>query len=94
MKFITAIIQPNQLESVKKELADVDVNLMTITRLVGQKRQKKAEEIYSRIEETGGLRNKVQLDIAISDDFAESTIEAIVKGAHIDAASDNRIFVF
>lgn len=94
MKFITAIIQPHQLESVKKELADVDVNLMTITRVVEHKRRKQAKEIYSRTEETGDLMNKVQLDIAISDDFAESTIAAIVKGAHIDAASQDRIFVF
>ena len=46
MKLITAIIQPHKLEAVKKELEAVDVNLMTVTNVVGQGRQKGVTEIY------------------------------------------------
>lgn len=94
MEFITAIIQTNQLEAVKKELADMQVNLMTVTRVMEKKRERKVEEIYGRPGETTGLISKVQLDIAVNDNFADSIIKAIVKGARIDQASQDRIFVF
>ena len=41
MKFITAIIQPNKLEAVKRELEAVEVNLMTVTSVVEPRRHKK-----------------------------------------------------
>lgn len=93
MKLIIAIIQPHKLESVKKELEDVGVNLMTVTNVVGQGRQKGVTEIYRGAKEAGGLLNKVRLDIAVNDDFVEPTIEAITKGAHTGSVGDGKIFV-
>ena len=40
MKYIVAIIQPHKLEEVKLALEAVDVNLMTVTNVLGQGRQK------------------------------------------------------
>ncbi len=94
MRFITAIIQPQRLEAVKKELEGVDLNLMTVTSVIGQKRP---ENIAGNHDGAGFMRgpvNKIRLDITISEDFVESTIEAIVKGAHIDDAGCDQIFVF
>ncbi len=36
MKLVIAIIQPHKLEAVKRELEAVEVNLMTVTNVVGQ----------------------------------------------------------
>lgn len=94
MKFIIAIIPSHKLEAVKKELEAVEVNLMTVTSAVDQSRKKNVKEIYRSLEEKSGLLNKVRLDTAINEDFVEPTIEAIVKGARIDAVSEDRIFVF
>lgn len=94
MKFIIAIIPSHKLEAVKKELKAVEVNLMTVTSAVDQSRKKNVKEIYRSLEEKSGLLNKVRLDTAINEDFVEPTIEAIVKGARIDAVSEDRIFVF
>ena len=94
MKFIIAIIPSYKLKAVKRELEAMDVNLMTVTSAVYQRRQKNVKDIYVNAEETSGLLNKVRLDIAINEDFVEPTIEAIVKGASIDAVSEDRIFVF
>lgn len=93
MKLVIAIIQPHKLEAVKKELEAVGVNLMTVTNVVGQGRQKGVTEIYRGAKEAGGLLNKVRLDIAVNEAFVDPTIDAIVKGAHTGSVGDGKIFV-
>ncbi|MDP2855026.1 MAG: P-II family nitrogen regulator [Smithellaceae bacterium] len=93
MKLVIAIIQPHKLEAVKKELEAVDVNLMTVTNVLGQGRQKGVTEIYRGAKEAGGLLNKVRLDIAVNEAFVDPTIDAIVKGAHTGSVGDGKIFV-
>jgi len=93
MKLIIAIIQPHKLDSVKAALEDVDINLMTVTNVLGQGRQKGHTEIYRGAKEAGGLLNKVRLDIAVSENFVEPAIKAITKGAHTGDVGDGKIFV-
>ena len=93
MKLVVAIIQPHKLEAVKKELEAVEVNLMTVTNVLGQGRQKGLTEIYRGAKEAGGLLNKVRLDIAVNEAFVEPTITAIIKGAHTGSVGDGKIFV-
>jgi nitrogen regulatory protein P-II 1 len=93
MKLIIAIIQPHKLDSVKAALENVDVNLMTVTNVLGQGRQKGLTEIYRGAKEAGGLLNKVRLDIAVNEDFVEPTIKAITRGAHTGDVGDGKIFV-
>ncbi len=93
MKLIIAIIQTHKLEFVKRELEAVDVNLMTVTNVLGQGRQKGVTEIYRGAKEAGGLLNKVRLDIAVNEDFVEPTIKAITKGAHTGNVGDGKIFI-
>ena len=93
MKLIIAIIQPHRLNAVKKELEAVEVNLMTVTNVLGLGRQKGLTEIYRGAKEAGGLLNKVRLDIAVNEDFVEPTIMAITKGAHTGDVGDGKIFV-
>ena len=93
MKLVIAIIQPHKLEAVKRELEAVDVNLMTVTNVLGQGRQKGVTEIYRGAKEAGGLLNNVRLDIAVNEDYVEPTIQAINKGAHTGSVGDGKIFV-
>jgi len=93
MKLIIAIIQPHKLEAVKRELEAVDVNLMTVTNVVGQGRQKGVTEVYRGAKEAGGLLNKVRLDIAVNEAFVEPTIDAVTRGAHTGSVGDGKIFV-
>jgi len=93
MKLIIAIIQPHKLEAVKRELEAVGVNLMTVTSVLGQGRQKGHTEIYRGAKEAGGLLTKVRLDIATNDEFMEPTIKAITKAAHTGDVGDGKIFV-
>jgi len=43
---ITAIIQPHKLEDVLDELYKEDINLVTVTEVMGHGRQKGVTEVY------------------------------------------------
>lgn len=93
MKLIIAIIQPHKLDSVKAALEDVDINLMTVTNVLGQGRQKGHTEIYRGAKEAGGLLNKIRLDIAVNENYVEPAIAAITRGAHTGDVGDGKIFI-
>ena len=93
MKMITAIIQPHRLEEVKKALYDADVNLITVSEVLGHGRQKGVDEYYRGSKETGNLLRKIRLDIAVNENFVEPTIKAIIKGARTGKIGDGKIFV-
>jgi nitrogen regulatory protein P-II 1 len=93
MKMIVAIIQPYKLEEVLEELYKVDVNLVTVSEVMGHGRQKGVTEVYRGVKEMGNLLRKIRLDIAVNEDFAEPTINAILKGAKTGQVGDGKVFV-
>jgi nitrogen regulatory protein P-II 2 len=93
MKLIIAIIQPSKLEGVKEELYKQEVNLITVSEVMGHGRQKGITEVYRGAKETGNLLRKIRLEIAVNEDFVEPTIKAIVKGAKTGETGDGKIFV-
>ena len=97
MKLIIAIIQPAKLEDVKVALSDVEVVRLTIMDVQGFGRQKGSQtELYRGHEISVSLLRKVQLQIAVNDEFVEPTIEAIVKGGRTGETGemgDGKIFV-
>jgi len=93
MKLIIAIIQPYKLEEVKEELYKAQINLLTVSEVLGHGRQKGVAEVYRGSKETGNLLRKVRLEIAVNDDFVEPTIKAIEKGAKTGETGDGKIFV-
>lgn len=96
MKFIIAIIQPSKLEDVKAALQEVEVVRLTIMDVQGFGRQKGQTEAYRGHEVALNLLRKVQLQIAVNDQFVEPTINAIIKGGRTGAggeAGDGKIFV-
>jgi nitrogen regulatory protein P-II 2 len=93
MKLIIAIIQPYKLEEVKEELYKAEINLITVSEVLGHGRQKGVTEIYRGIKETGNLLKKIRLEIAVNDNFVEPTVKAIVKGAKTGETGDGKIFI-
>ena len=93
MKLIIAIIQPYKLEEVKEELYKAEVNLITVSEVMGHGRQKGITEVYRGTRETGNLLKKIRLEIAVNDNFAEATVKAIIKGAKTGETGDGKIFV-
>ena len=93
MKLIIAIIQPYRLEQVKEQLYAAEVNLITVSEVLGHGRQKGVTEVYRGFKETGNLIRKIRLEIAVNDSFVEPTIQAITKGAQTGEMGDGKIFV-
>jgi nitrogen regulatory protein P-II 1 len=93
MKMIVAIIQPSRLDDVRDELYKAEVNLMTVTEVLGHGRQMGITEVYRGAREMGNLLRKVRLEIAVNDKFVEPTIKAIIKGAKTGETGDGKIFV-
>ncbi|MBF0494135.1 MAG: P-II family nitrogen regulator [Candidatus Omnitrophica bacterium] len=93
MKLVIAIIQPYKLEDVKRELYKAEVNLITVSEVLGHGRQKGITEVYRGAKETGNLLKKVRLEIAVNDNFLEPTIKAIETGARTGETGDGKIFV-
>ena len=96
MKLIIAIIQPSKLESVKQALSEVEVFRLTVLDVQGFGRQRGHAETYRGHEIGVNLLRKVQLQIAVNDDFVEPTIAAIVNGGRSGAQGeigDGKIFV-
>ena len=93
MKLVIAIIQPHKLEDVKEELYKADVNLITVSEVLGHGRQKGIAEVYRGFKETGNLLRKIRLEIAVNDNFVEPTVKAITKGARTGETGDGKIFI-
>ena len=96
VKLIIAIIQPSKLESVKEALSEVEVFRLTVLDVQGFGRQRGHAETYRGHEIAVNLLRKVQLQIAVNDDFVEPTIAAIVKGGRTGERGeigDGKIFV-
>ena len=96
MKLIIAIIQPSKLEAVKAALTEVEVFRLTVMDVQGFGRQKGHTELYRGHEFSVNLLRKVQLQIAVNDQFVEPTINAIIKGGRTGSSGeigDGKIFV-
>jgi nitrogen regulatory protein P-II 1 len=96
VKLIIAIIQPANLESVKAALTDVEVFRLTIMDCQGFGRQRGKSDSYGSDDFTANLRRKVQLQIAVNEQFVEPTINAIIKGGRTGQKGeigDGKIFV-
>lgn len=93
MKMITAIIQPERLDEVKDALFAIEVRRMTVSRVRGCGQQGGFEESYRGQIYKVNLLDKVQIQIAVNEDFVEPTVKAIIGAAKSGSIGDGKIFV-
>ncbi len=96
LKLIIAIVQPSRLEAVKEALSEVEVFRLTVVDCQGFGRQKGQAASYRGPEFAVNLLRKVQLQIAVNEEFVEPTIQAILKGAKTSEKGqigDGKIFI-
>jgi nitrogen regulatory protein P-II 2 len=93
MKYIIAIIQPDRLDEVVEALTEAEINLMTVSDVMGRGRQKGVAEVYRSHVEPGGLLRKIKVEIAVNDEYVQPTIDAVVRGARTGNIGDGKIFV-
>jgi nitrogen regulatory protein P-II 1 len=94
MKLITAIIQEDKLDEVREALIQADVTRISVSRISGHGRQEDID-IYRGRRIAPNLLPKIRIEIAVSENFVERTIETILASArHGDGEiGDGKIFV-
>ena len=93
MKLITAVIKPFRLDDVRNALAEVGAQGMTVTEVKGFGRQRGHTELYRGAEYVVDFLPKAKIEVAVSDDMVERTVEAIVESAKTGKVGDGKIFV-
>ena len=96
MKLIIAIIQPNRLEAVKEALTEVEVYRLTVMDCQGFGRQKGQTGVYRGHQFSVNLLRKVQLQIAVNEEFVQPTVDAILRGGRSGEKGeigDGKIFI-
>jgi nitrogen regulatory protein P-II 2 len=93
MKYIIGVIQPDRLDDVLQRLLEKDINLVTVSSVIGRGRQQGVAEVYRSHKEPGNLLKKVRLEVAVNEDFVDKTIDAIIGGARTGQIGDGKIFV-
>nr|WP_321442813.1 P-II family nitrogen regulator [uncultured Cohaesibacter sp.] len=93
MKFIIAIIKPFKLEAVREALSAEGVEGLTVTEVKGFGRQRGHTEIYRGTEYSVSFLPKLKIEVAVTSDKVEKTVEAISKAAATGQIGDGKIFV-
>ena len=93
MKLITAVVRPERLRAVKEALFRAGVTGMTLSRVRGHGGEHEVIEQYRGSAVLFEFRDKVRIEMAVSEPFVEATIEAIVSAAQTGEVGDGKIFV-
>ena len=90
---IEAVIQPHKLETVRKALADIGVDGMTVTEVRGHGRQKGHKEVYRGREYQVDLLPKTIIELVASDTRKDEIVRTLVDAARSGEIGDGKIFV-
>jgi nitrogen regulatory protein P-II 2 len=93
MKLVTAIVKPFRLDDVRNALSEVGIQGMTVSEVKGFGRQRGHTELYRGAEYVVDFLPKAKIEVAVSDDMVERTVEAIVDSARTGKVGDGKIFV-
>ena len=93
MKMVTAVIKPFKLDDVREALSTIGVQGITVSEVKGFGRQKGHTELYRGAEYVVDFLPKTKVEVAVSAEMVEQTIEAISVSAQTGNIGDGKIFV-
>ncbi len=93
MKLVVAIIKPFKLDEVREALTGLGIQGLTVSEVKGFGRQKGQTEIYRGAEYSVSFLPKVKVEVAVTDELADSVVDAIQKAANTGRIGDGKIFV-
>ena len=93
MKIVMAIIKPFKLDAVRDALTAAGVQGMTVTEVKGYGRQKGHTEIYRGAEYAVSFLPKIKIEVAVSADQVDKTVDAITAAAKTGQIGDGKIFI-
>jgi nitrogen regulatory protein P-II 1 len=93
VKLIVTVVRPERLTAVKEALFRVRVTGMTLSRASGHGGEREIVEHYRGSSVVLEFREKVRIEMAVSEPFVQPTIEAILDAARTGDVGDGKIFV-
>ena len=93
MKLVIAIVRPEKANDVLAALWRADVKGLSISRVQGHGGETERVETYRGTTVKMELSEKVRFEIAVSDDFVDPTIDALLEGARTGEVGDGKVFV-
>ena len=93
MKLIIAYIQPDKLNAVKQELFKDEIHKISVTNAMGCGQQMGFTETYRGVDVEVNLLKKVRIEIAVTEPFVQTTVDAIIRGARSGEIGDGKIFI-
>jgi nitrogen regulatory protein P-II 1 len=93
MKLITAVIRPERLALVKEALFRAGITGLSMWRVTGHGGEQEVVQHYRGTTVVHDFREKIRLEMAVSEQFVDAAIDAIVEGARTGEVGDGKIFV-
>ena len=93
MKLVIGIVRPEQANQVLEALYRAEVKGFSVSRVQGHGGELDRVETYRGTTVKMGLSEKVRFEVAVSDDFVETTVQALCEGARTGEVGDGKIFV-
>lgn len=92
MKKVEAIIRKSKFDDVKKALHQVEVNFFSYWDVTGVGNEKQGH-VYRGISYSTTDIQRRYLEIVVSDEFLERTVNAVLDSAYTGNVGDGKIFV-
>jgi nitrogen regulatory protein PII len=93
MKLVIGIVRPEKTNDVLEALYRAEVRGLSMTRVEGHGGELDHVETYRGMRVQVGVSEKVRFEIAVSDEFVQTTIDALCEGARTGRVGDGKIFV-
>ncbi|MBI4420830.1 MAG: P-II family nitrogen regulator [Gemmatimonadetes bacterium] len=93
MKLITTIVRTERLQDVKAALFRAGVTGISLSRVAGHGGEREILGQYRGTTVVMEFREKVKIEMAVSEPFVEPTINAILSSARTGEVGDGKIFV-
>lgn len=93
MKLVIAIVRPEKVNDVLEALYRAEVRGISMSRVQGHGGELDRVETYRGTTVKMGLSEKVRFEVAVSDDFVQTTVDALCTGARTGEVGDGKIFV-
>ena len=93
MKLIVTVVRPERLHVVKEALFRVGVTGMTLSRVSGHGGEQEVIEQYRGSAVLFEFRDKVRIEMAVSEPFVDATVNAILSAARTGEVGDGKIFI-
>ena len=93
MKLVIGIVRPEKANDVLAALYRAEVRGLSLSRVQGHGGEMERVETYRGTTVKMDLNEKVRFEIAVSDDFVDATIDALLEGARTGEVGDGKIFV-